>query len=378
MFTREDTKAVKGIAIILMLLHHLAGFPDRVPVGFEGFSSLWSPFVDRGYLSAIAAASKICVAIFFFLGGYGLYKRLSQGSSVVDIAVSLYRRYWRVFIIFVPIAYIFFSRTGADINPLATHYEITSVKDFITEIISNLSGYSSSINKEWWFFFTYLCLIPLGCLLCMFTEKNNSFLKDIFIVFIIDIFSYNVFPNMANTTLFAGINGNFYFKTFFLLPSQISSFFAGIVFAKYDMLSRIKDKISSLRFKALISLAAMAVVMWGRMFIVGAGADIIYTSVFSVCAAVLFDSVRLLKKPFVFFGKHSANMWYIHTFYCYYFLEATKIVYCTRSVFLDLLILIGMCLISSVLLEFLYKQLDRLGSLGLKERLAARFAKSEP
>ena len=28
--SRDDTKAIKGIAIILMLSHHLRGFPDRI------------------------------------------------------------------------------------------------------------------------------------------------------------------------------------------------------------------------------------------------------------------------------------------------------------------------------------------------------------
>lgn len=32
-FTKEDTKVIKGIAIILMLTHHLWGFPDRIAGG---------------------------------------------------------------------------------------------------------------------------------------------------------------------------------------------------------------------------------------------------------------------------------------------------------------------------------------------------------
>ena len=40
-FDRSDTKAVKGVAVVLMLFHHLAGFPERFPVGFAGFRSIW-------------------------------------------------------------------------------------------------------------------------------------------------------------------------------------------------------------------------------------------------------------------------------------------------------------------------------------------------
>lgn len=39
-FTREDTRAIKGVAVVLMLLHHLWCFPDRIPV--ELFSGIGS------------------------------------------------------------------------------------------------------------------------------------------------------------------------------------------------------------------------------------------------------------------------------------------------------------------------------------------------
>ena len=48
MFERKDTKAIKGLAIILMLFHHICGFPERFPVGFEGFylyGNLWGGVV---------------------------------------------------------------------------------------------------------------------------------------------------------------------------------------------------------------------------------------------------------------------------------------------------------------------------------------------
>lgn len=32
-FTREDTKVMKGVAILLMLMHHLWSYPDRIAGG---------------------------------------------------------------------------------------------------------------------------------------------------------------------------------------------------------------------------------------------------------------------------------------------------------------------------------------------------------
>ena len=45
-FSREDTKAIKGIAVVLMLFHHLVAFPERFPAGFEGFQTLWARFAE--------------------------------------------------------------------------------------------------------------------------------------------------------------------------------------------------------------------------------------------------------------------------------------------------------------------------------------------
>ena len=80
MFTRDDTKAVKGVAVLLMLLHHLAAFPERYPVDFAGFTSLIPGFVENGYLNDLAMDALVCVPLFFFLGGYGLYKRMQAGT----------------------------------------------------------------------------------------------------------------------------------------------------------------------------------------------------------------------------------------------------------------------------------------------------------
>lgn len=35
MLTRKNTKQLKGMAVLLMLTHHLFTFPDRVPFGLN-------------------------------------------------------------------------------------------------------------------------------------------------------------------------------------------------------------------------------------------------------------------------------------------------------------------------------------------------------
>lgn len=67
-FSKEDTKCMKALAVILMLIHHLWGFPGRIE-GLKYFSGGGC----EDFTLFIGLFGKICVSFFLFLGGYGLY-----------------------------------------------------------------------------------------------------------------------------------------------------------------------------------------------------------------------------------------------------------------------------------------------------------------
>lgn len=85
LFRREDTKLVKGFAILLMLYHHLFAFPNRIQDG-SSYISLFSVLgIDSAEL--LGLFGKMCVALFLFLGGYGTWvsyqakrKKLAAGD----------------------------------------------------------------------------------------------------------------------------------------------------------------------------------------------------------------------------------------------------------------------------------------------------------
>lgn len=98
---KQDTLALKGIAIIAMLCHHVYGSATDSSV-----------FVWLGELG------KVCIAIFVFCSGYGLsasYPESIQGDNLKAIVkgsfrfeikrlIKFYSNYWIVFLIFVPIS----------------------------------------------------------------------------------------------------------------------------------------------------------------------------------------------------------------------------------------------------------------------------------
>ena len=151
-FSRDDTKLMKGAAIVLMLMHHLWGFPGRIAGG-----ELWHvlSICGESSLTYFGSFGKICVSFFFFLGGYGVY--LSTHSKRYDLIAKLkglYLSYWKVFVIFIPLAFFFCAHqpTYCDEAEICTRYAEFSRQ----ECFNNFIGFSTSYNSEWWFLNSYI------------------------------------------------------------------------------------------------------------------------------------------------------------------------------------------------------------------------------
>lgn len=367
-FTSTDSRIIKGVAILMMLFHHMAGFEDRVPVGFSGFR----PLIPAFDTASLGAFGKMCVPVFFFLAGYGLYAQWSAGRlSVKNRIVSLYKAYWKVFLIFVPVAYLFFARSGG-INPLCTRYVVTSWKETLKVVAANFVGYRSSLNSEWWFFRYFIFGLPLGACFCAAIRKDRSFWKDILFVVLIDVFLRSILPNLEQLPGFGSIGSNVFFQVFNTSGrGYFGAFFEGIVFAKYDGIRIVKDEIRKVWFKRALSVFGCFVLYVCYSSSPGRNGVLLYTPLLIAFLSVLIQGLGPLERLLAFLGRHSTNMWLIHTFYCYYFLEATKLVYCTSNVWVDLLVLTAMSLASSVLLELLWKYAGR-GWTAARRRLSAR------
>lgn len=65
--TREQSLYIKGFAIILMFIHHLFYFADRIPKSAE---ILWL-FNDNSFEVTLGLWGKYCVSIFLFISGFG-------------------------------------------------------------------------------------------------------------------------------------------------------------------------------------------------------------------------------------------------------------------------------------------------------------------
>lgn len=347
-FTGLDTKAIKGIAVIVMLFHHMAGFPERLPAWFSGFSG-------AEYVKSFSSAAWICIVFFCFLGGYGLYLRWKDGKfSVVNAVLGLYQAYWKVFVFFVPLGILFFS--GYE----GSRYGFTTVSSLITRIVSDFLGLSCEFNMEWWFLRYYICVLPMGVIFCHLTKRLHNVWCELFVVFLWDIVMCGPVYAFLGTQAGASVASSFFYASFFRNASLTGAFFAGVVCAKYDGICRIKRLLQEQPCPVIVCTVGLGMLVWCRTFILKNDGDMIYCMMMIPMLSVLLDRLPRVKKACLFLGKHSTNLWLIHSFYCYYFPPAARLVYCSSNVLVDLLVLTIITLASSMLLNLIYSLPARL------------------
>ncbi len=362
-FTQKDTKAFKGIAVMLMLAHHLLTYPNRMPIGYE--------IIPIGYISGysieyiIGYFGKICVSFFMFLGGYGVYKSISESdfikTSLLKHIVKLYESLWKIMIIFIPIGFLFFDNqdTYAADESLCHHFDAFNP----IELISNLTGWETSYNGEWWFFRAYICALLIGVVFIHLIKKHDNMYVDIVIVMIWQVLIMYVFPGIGGLSCFSGMATNIWYASLFETSEYSPLFLLGVVFAKYDGLLKMMDVLKQFPgcIQIGLSFCIQIIIVLARVFLGNeCSMDMIYVPLLIVCIMVVLERINIVKEAFSFVGKYSTNMWLTHTFFCYYFYRAAILVYASRNGIVAYITLFAITLLASIALDKFWKFIDKL------------------
>lgn len=144
--TKDYSNMVKGMAVLMMIMHHIWGFPEKIPA-----------LPLSNFEVQLGAAGKICVSIFMFISGYGLYYSFEKKDTirVWHRVWKVYKRFWQVFLIFVPIGFLYLSKPFA-----------------VQEFLANLFCLKFSYNQEWWFLGTYIELLLVLPVMLMANQKK--------------------------------------------------------------------------------------------------------------------------------------------------------------------------------------------------------------
>ncbi len=327
----------------MLLSHHLWAFPEKLPGVITGITD----FIQTNSLFIIGDFCKMCVAIFMFLSGYGKSIKYSnkKPNTFIDIK-KMYFQYWKVFLIFVPLGFVFFGNQ----LPYCQNAEVYSVfsRLSISELVLNFIGLLSTYNHEWWFITTYVicvCLFP-------FIKRMAEHLSVYLYVLLVLCFQF-VFLILERYKLFeycdiTRINIRF-------LAPYVVCFCAGVLFAVKGLFSRFAKEINKIRFKHIFCCFIIIVVFVLRESIHQLALDSVFVIllIFALKNLLIFDSV--VKKALAFLGKYSAYMWLIHSFFCYYYGPVAQSVVFFRWAIPSLIVLTIYSLLSSILVDGLWK-----------------------
>ena len=312
---KNNSQILKGVGILLMLVHHLF-YSESSRVMYDDIM-----LHGHGLVNEIGIFSKLCVAIFVFVSGYGLVCRYGDFSSWKPYYVSrfkkLYLNYWFIWLIFVPIGVFVFNRTFQDVY--GTHVAMKACLDFLG--LLHLTG-QFGYNPTWWF---YSCIIVLYLI---FPWLNSRFEKYPFFVLTLGIFA-----------AFIGFIPFVQPYSRYLLP-----FMAGMFMAKnpsmFDGIGVVETLIS------LCMLCFMRNFSGNLVFIVD--------TLICVGLAMLLHSTKhpkWLDSIMANLGKHSMNIFMFHTFIFLYWFN--DLIYVTRNPILIFISLLIPCYIISVIIEFI-------------------------
>lgn len=291
MLTKEETLQFKGNAILIMIFLHLFNKESNVALCEVNLFFLAKPLVFQ--LSKFAG---ICVWLYVFLSGYGLYISYQKKTyaNPWKRILKLYINFWIVFVLFIPLA--------CYLRP--DHYPGT-----IWDLIKNITGWHPTYNGEWWFLFPYVLLVLTSNPIFRIT-KSCTLPKFVLLISGVYILSSLIFYFFRET-----LEVNRCLFIFVIYFSFLYSFLLGVFFAKFDLFKILKEKIKieSLSTNILCSFFLIIILLLPTF---------ITKSFFSVINLILFICLfSILKKPkwFRFFMEklehQSTNMWLVHSFF---------------------------------------------------------------
>lgn len=308
-FDKNASLALKGIAISLMMLHH--NFRDRSL--FKNYSISFFPFQEQQVVN-IALSCKICVSIFAFISGYGLFlsyqnSNMSSSNWVAKRYIRTFSGFWFVWIASSLISQLIDGRTTRILCSGNLFQSITYIIiDFLG--LAKLFG-TPSVNGTWWYMSAaavFILLIP-----CLYKYKNNLWL-----ILIIPSVFIRIIHNDVNA-IFPGGNSVYSF---------LSPFIFGAIFAHYGYF----DKWCSLGNHSVITrIYKIAVELWLLVFLYKMYHNLsmsafwefhfgIYPVILIAFCVEYVLPIVPLKNILMFFGKHSMNVFLVHTFIRGYYL----------------------------------------------------------
>lgn len=325
-FKKSDTNVIKGVAVCLLLWHHL----------FYNVNVIESSFSSFNISQIISYYSKVCVAIFIILSGYGLAKSYHLNKYSIGIFYKkhfkkLYLNYWIIWLIFIPTGIIFFGRT----------FRIVYENHIIIKLILNIFGVQkifsfNGYNETWWFMSLIVGLYAIFPIIYNLMKKHSQLC--LILSFLLMFVPQYAFHHIALLFVYGAWTFPFVFGIY-LSNNKIIEKCSGIL-------------INKRKRKLLIYIFIMAILMLCRKYGIGLKdirVDTFYGFIIILISYEYLAKVRFLSKFLVILGEHSFNIFLFHTFiFKYYF---NTFIYSFKFPIIIFMVLLIICLFISIVIE---------------------------
>lgn len=231
-FTKTDTSIAKLIAILLMILHHLFGFTNRIlpEYMYESLHIVQGKPIEE----LICFSFKICVAMFLFLSGYGVFISVRKQKNISKVIAGRIKGLlvfvWEAMIVFVPIDY-FLGITKVNIT------STWKIGYNLKNIILSMLGFEK-YNSEWWFVMPFMVLLMLTPLLIRFIQRRRAdFFTDFLVVFGVAMFSSFGLSQLLTYPLFVTFAPSVWGILLRNVVQLLPIYMMGMLYAKYQAFS---------------------------------------------------------------------------------------------------------------------------------------------
>jgi len=307
-FSKQNSLALKGIAICLMMFHHLFLSVDR----FMGYNINFFP-LSQDRAIQIALFFKICVSIYAFITGYGLmisYKKLNnnkeannkeKGKWFLSRIIKTYSGYWIIVALSLIICQLIDGRT-----------QMILFKDGISKgilnIIFNFSGLAylfkfNQLNATWWYMsicFLFILSIPL---LYNIIKKYGYIITGLLIIVIPRLLSLEFSEVSYTAFIFAVFLGMLCADKNLLVKVSEFNLFKN----KYNRITKFILETILIILLYIIYQKVPLESCWELHFGLIPMIIIMYLYNF-------YLELPIIKNIFEYLGKHSMNIFLIHTF----------------------------------------------------------------
>ena len=303
--TSEKTEHLKGIALLLLMWHHLFGVE---------YLSGWTAIIPgtEGASYVIGASGKICLAMFLFCSGYGLYKSYinkenTKKTYILQRLAKTLIPYWLVMII--AIAYLVYAGRFQPQYIFVNLFALIHSNDILYVTFS-------------WFIKLYVVLILLLPLIKLIERKwKKNALIDILIYIALPFTAAVVFGKYMHEETFTNIPEFLVSSVLFIL-AWFPLFAIGMLFAKYDTYKKVRgfaDKFPSY-LVIILSILIIGNMVYLR-FIVNTFfgdsvlyhccmADVVFGPIIVCAFLLLIDNLKYKSRYVIpFIGKNSVFYW---------------------------------------------------------------------